>query len=100
MELETMTLSWRKGPWNCKPRRFPRGKDHGIENHGAFLQERIMESKTTALSSRKGSWNRKPRRFPPGKDHGIENHGAFCERAGILRFLIGKSDFHDGVQVL
>src|SRR5205814_1171721 len=46
MELETTALSCRKGPWNWKPRRFPAGKDHGIGNHDAFLQERTMELET------------------------------------------------------
>src|SRR6184192_1732460 len=77
-----------EGPWNWKPLRFPAGKDHGIGNHDAFLQERTMELETMTLSCRKGPWNWKPRRFPAGKDHGIGNHDAFLqERIVAVKFI-------------
>ena len=62
-----------------KPRSFPAGKDHGMKNHDAFLEERIMEWKTKTLSCRKGPWNEKPRRFLGGKDHGMGNQDAFLQ---------------------
>ena len=64
MEWKTTALSWRKGSWNEKPRRFPRAKDYGMKNHGAFLEQRIMGRETMTLSWQKGSWNRKPDPFP------------------------------------
>src|SRR5207237_5849141 len=75
MELETTTLSWRKGPWNWKPRRFPGGKDHGIGNHDAFLQERIVAVKFIEFRPMQHVWfqTRFRERFRDGNSCKIAN---------------------------
>src|SRR5437773_891587 len=75
MELETTTLSCRKGPWNWKPWRFPAGKDHGIGNHDAFLQERIVAVKFIEFRPMQHVWfqTRFRERFRDGNSCKIAN---------------------------
>ena len=56
-------------------RRFPAGKDHGIGNHGAFLQERIVAVKFIEFRPMQHVWfqTRFRERFRDGNSCKIAN---------------------------